>query len=32
LKEMLDARLLARAYAREHGEDDPRFSGWSWPG
>jgi xylulose-5-phosphate/fructose-6-phosphate phosphoketolase len=29
---MIDARLLARAYTREHCEDDPRISGWTWPG
>jgi xylulose-5-phosphate/fructose-6-phosphate phosphoketolase len=29
---MVDARLLARAYTREHGEDDPAISGWTWPG
>ncbi|MFD1721709.1 phosphoketolase [Amnibacterium endophyticum] len=27
-----DARLAARAYTREHGEDDPAISGWTWPG
>jgi xylulose-5-phosphate/fructose-6-phosphate phosphoketolase len=27
---MEDARLRARAYAREHGEDPPEVSGWSW--
>ena len=31
-QEMVDARLLARAYTREHGEDDPAISGWTWPG
>ena len=31
-QEMSDARLAARAYTREHGEDDPEISGWSWPG
>ena len=31
-QEMTDARLLARAYTREHGEDDPAISGWTWPG
>ena len=31
-QEMLDARLLARSYTREHGEDDPAISGWTWPG
>jgi xylulose-5-phosphate/fructose-6-phosphate phosphoketolase len=29
-QEMADARLHARAYAREHGEDDPAIAGWSW--
>ena len=29
-QEMEDARLSARAYAREHGEDDPDIAGWSW--
>ena len=28
---MSDARLSARAYTREHGEDDPTISGWTWP-
>ena len=27
---MLDARLDARRYTREHGEDDPAISGWTW--
>jgi xylulose-5-phosphate/fructose-6-phosphate phosphoketolase len=27
---MLDARLAARRYTREHGEDDPEISGWTW--
>jgi xylulose-5-phosphate/fructose-6-phosphate phosphoketolase len=27
---MLDARLEARRYTREHGEDDPAISGWTW--
>jgi xylulose-5-phosphate/fructose-6-phosphate phosphoketolase len=27
---MLDARLNARRYTREHGEDDPAISGWTW--
>ena len=26
-----DARLAARMYTREHGEDDPAISGWRWP-
>jgi xylulose-5-phosphate/fructose-6-phosphate phosphoketolase len=29
-QEMVDARLRARAYTREHGEDDPAISSWSW--
>ncbi|WP_246363518.1 phosphoketolase family protein [Nonomuraea rhodomycinica] len=28
---MSDARLRARAYTREHGEDSPEISGWTWP-
>ena len=28
---MADRRLAARAYTREHGEDDPAISGWTWP-
>jgi xylulose-5-phosphate/fructose-6-phosphate phosphoketolase len=31
-QQMLDARLAARAYTREHGEDDPRIRDWVWPG
>jgi xylulose-5-phosphate/fructose-6-phosphate phosphoketolase len=27
---MADTRLAARAYTREHGEDDPAISGWTW--
>jgi xylulose-5-phosphate/fructose-6-phosphate phosphoketolase len=27
---MVDTRLRARAYAREHGEDAPEIGGWSW--
>ena len=27
---MLDARLAARRYTREHGDDDPDISGWTW--
>jgi len=30
-QELVDARLTARAYTREHGEDDPAISGWTWP-
>jgi xylulose-5-phosphate/fructose-6-phosphate phosphoketolase len=29
---MVDARLAARRYTREHGEDDPAIAGWTWPG
>jgi xylulose-5-phosphate/fructose-6-phosphate phosphoketolase len=29
-QEMEDARLRARAYARENGEDAPEISGWHW--
>jgi xylulose-5-phosphate/fructose-6-phosphate phosphoketolase len=28
---MVDARTRARAYTREHGEDPPEISGWTWP-
>jgi xylulose-5-phosphate/fructose-6-phosphate phosphoketolase len=31
-QEMADARLAARAYTREHGEDDPAITNWTWPG
>jgi xylulose-5-phosphate/fructose-6-phosphate phosphoketolase len=30
-QEMVDLRTAARAYTREHGEDDPQVSGWTWP-
>ena len=30
-QEMSDARIAARAYTREHGEDDPLIAGWTWP-
>ena len=30
-QEMADARLAARTYTREHGEDDPAIAGWTWP-
>ncbi len=30
-QEMADRRLRARAYTREHGEDMPEISGWTWP-
>ena len=28
---MVDERLRCRAYTREHGEDSPEISGWTWP-
>ncbi|MEO7126268.1 MAG: phosphoketolase family protein [Nakamurella sp.] len=30
-QEMEDARLAARAYTREYGEDDPAITDWAWP-
>jgi len=30
-QEMQDRRLAARAYTREHGEDDPEIRDWTWP-
>ena len=30
-QEMVDQRLRARAYTREHGEDPSEISGWTWP-
>ncbi|HEX6127513.1 MAG TPA: phosphoketolase family protein [Candidatus Limnocylindria bacterium] len=29
---MVDRRIAARAYTRDHGEDDPEIRDWSWPG
>jgi xylulose-5-phosphate/fructose-6-phosphate phosphoketolase len=29
-QEMVDARLAARAYTREHGDDDPAIRDWAW--
>ena len=29
-QDMVDARLRARRYTREHGEDLPEVSGWTW--
>ncbi|HEY9410704.1 MAG TPA: phosphoketolase family protein [Jiangellaceae bacterium] len=29
---MADARLRARQYTREHGDDDPAIRDWVWPG
>jgi xylulose-5-phosphate/fructose-6-phosphate phosphoketolase len=31
-QEMIDSRLSARAYGREHGEDPPEIRDWTWPG
>jgi len=31
-QQMEDARLAARSYTRQHGEDDPAISDWTWPG
>jgi xylulose-5-phosphate/fructose-6-phosphate phosphoketolase len=30
-QEMWDRRVRARAYTREHGEDDPAIRNWIWP-
>ena len=30
-REMEGERLRARAWTREHGEDDPEISNWTWP-
>ena len=30
-QKMSDARLSARQYTREHGDDDPAIAGWTWP-
>lgn len=27
---MVDARMAARRYTREHGEDDPQITNWTW--
>jgi xylulose-5-phosphate/fructose-6-phosphate phosphoketolase len=29
---MMDKRVEARAYTREHGEDAPEVRDWAWPG
>jgi xylulose-5-phosphate/fructose-6-phosphate phosphoketolase len=31
-QEMVDARVEARAYGREHGEDPPEITSWQWGG
>jgi xylulose-5-phosphate/fructose-6-phosphate phosphoketolase len=30
-QDMVDARARARAWTREHGEDTPEISDWTWP-
>ena len=30
-QEMVDRRLQARAFTREHGDDDPEIRDWTWP-
>jgi xylulose-5-phosphate/fructose-6-phosphate phosphoketolase len=30
-QEMVDRRLSARAWTREHGDDDPEIRDWTWP-
>jgi xylulose-5-phosphate/fructose-6-phosphate phosphoketolase len=30
-QKMTDARLQARTYTREHGEDIPEVARWTWP-
>jgi xylulose-5-phosphate/fructose-6-phosphate phosphoketolase len=30
-QEMVDSRLRARAYTREHGDDPPEVRDWTWP-
>ncbi|MGS0559963.1 phosphoketolase family protein [Microbacterium aurugineum] len=31
-QELRDRRVEARAYTREHGEDEPAIADWRWPG
>ncbi len=31
-QQMVDARIEARRYGREHGEDPPEIAGWRWAG
>jgi xylulose-5-phosphate/fructose-6-phosphate phosphoketolase len=31
LQQLADAKLAARAYTRDHGEDAPDIAGWTWP-
>jgi len=30
-QDMIDARIAARAYTRQQGEDDPQIRDWVWP-
>jgi len=30
-QEMVDRRLRARVYTREHGDDEPEIRDWTWP-
>ena len=30
-QQMVDARIEARAYARQHGDDPPEIRDWTWP-
>jgi xylulose-5-phosphate/fructose-6-phosphate phosphoketolase len=30
-QQMVERRLEARAYTREHGDDDPEIRDWTWP-
>jgi xylulose-5-phosphate/fructose-6-phosphate phosphoketolase len=30
-QQMVDRRVRARAWTREHGEDDPEIGDWTWP-
>jgi xylulose-5-phosphate/fructose-6-phosphate phosphoketolase len=30
-QQMVDARIEARAYGREHGDDPPEIRDWTWP-
>jgi xylulose-5-phosphate/fructose-6-phosphate phosphoketolase len=30
-QELAERRLRARAYTREHGDDDPEIRDWTWP-
>jgi xylulose-5-phosphate/fructose-6-phosphate phosphoketolase len=32
LQQMADARVQARAYTRQTGEDPPEIRDWTWPG